>query len=189
MRIALVYDMDSCRGPTGVTRHALAQVDGLRRRGEIDLRLVTGRLTEPDGLAFWESLDDLNRSELPVRTRNALRWWRLKPWPPLEWWTGAVDWVYSPAEYAVPTRQARRALTSHDALQVVREVIADCKAAGVPSVIENLIYTIPGEEPATEAQKAERRALIANNKAWDAGLLTELREADRGQRASRVAAA
>ncbi|GAA2010910.1 DUF2090 domain-containing protein [Nakamurella flavida] len=43
-----------------------------------------------------------------------------------------------------------------DALQVVREVIADCKAAGVPSVIENLIYTIPGEEPATEAQKADR---------------------------------
>ena len=120
MRVALVYDMDSCRGPTGVTRHALAQVECLRRRRGIDLRLVSGRLTEPDGLAYWESLDDLTRRELPVRTRNALRWWRLKPWPPAEWWTGAVDWVYSPAEYAVPTREARRALTSHDALQVVR---------------------------------------------------------------------
>ncbi len=120
LRVALVYDIDSCRGPTGVTRHALAQVDGLRRREGIDLSLISGRLTEPDGLAYWESLEGLARKELPVRTRNALRWWRVKPWPPVEWWSGAVDWVYSPAEYAVPTRSARRAVTSHDALQVVR---------------------------------------------------------------------
>ncbi len=120
MRVALVYDMDSCRGPTGVTRHALAQLDCLRRRRGVDLRLISGRLTEPDGLAYWESLEGLARRELPVRTRNALRWWRLKPWPPVEWWAGDVDWVYSPAEYAVPTRAARRAVTSHDALQVVR---------------------------------------------------------------------
>ena len=109
MRVALVYDMDACRGPTGVTRHALAQLDGLRQRPEVDLRLVSGRMTEPDGLAYWESLDVLPRRELPVRTRNALRWWRLQPWPPVEWWTGDVDWVYSPAEYAVPTRAARAA--------------------------------------------------------------------------------
>ena len=29
MRVALVYDMDACRGPTGVTRHALAQLERL----------------------------------------------------------------------------------------------------------------------------------------------------------------
>ena len=117
MRVALVYDMDSCRGPTGVTRHALAQIDRLNRRREIDLRVVSGRITEPDGLAYWESLGELPRRELPVRTRNALRWWRVKPWPPVEWWTGPVDWVYSPAEYNLPTRKARRAVTSHDVLQ------------------------------------------------------------------------
>jgi tagatose 1,6-diphosphate aldolase/sulfofructosephosphate aldolase len=33
-----------------------------------------------------------------------------------------------------------------DVLQVCREVIADCRAAGVPAVIENLIYKIPGED-------------------------------------------
>lgn len=121
MKVALVYDMDACRGPTGVTRHALAQLERLRRRPEIDLRLVSGRITEPDGLAYWESLGDLSRRELPVRTRNALRWWRLRPWPPVEWWTGGpVDWVYSPAEYLVPTRRARRAVTSHDILQDVK---------------------------------------------------------------------
>ena len=28
-RVALIYDMDACRGPTGVTRHALAQLERL----------------------------------------------------------------------------------------------------------------------------------------------------------------
>lgn len=120
MRVALVYDIDACKGPTGVTRHALAQLDGLRQRAGIDLRLVSGRLTEPDGLAFWESLNGLVRRELPLRTRNALRWWRLHPWPPVEWWAGEVDWVYSPAEYGVPTRGGRRAVTVHDVLQMIR---------------------------------------------------------------------
>jgi glycosyltransferase involved in cell wall biosynthesis len=120
MRVAWVFDMDACKGPTGVTRHALAQLEGLRRRPGVELRVVSGRMTEPDGLAYWESLDEVPRRELPVRTRNALRWWRIKPWPPVEWWTGPVDWVYSPAEYFVPTRRARRAVTSHDVLQDVR---------------------------------------------------------------------
>jgi len=120
LRVAMVFDLDNCRGPTGVTRHALAQLERLRHRPGVDLRLVSGRMTEPDGLAYWESLGDLRRCELPVRTRNALRWWRFRPWPPLEWWAGAVDWVYSPAEYDVAARAARLAVTSHDALQDVR---------------------------------------------------------------------
>jgi tagatose-1,6-bisphosphate aldolase len=33
-----------------------------------------------------------------------------------------------------------------DVLQVTREVVADARAIGVPAVIENLIYTLPGEE-------------------------------------------
>jgi glycosyltransferase involved in cell wall biosynthesis len=120
MRVGLVYDMDGCRAATGVTRHALAQLERLRHRPGIDLRLVSGRMREPDGLAYWESLGDVSRHELPVRTRDALRWWRLNPWPPIEWWTGAVDWVYCPSEYGVPARRARRAVTSHDVLQDVR---------------------------------------------------------------------
>lgn len=120
MRMALIYDMDACRGPTGVTRHALAQLDRLARRPEIELRLVSGRIGEPDGLAFWEALDDLHRRELPVRTRDALRFWRLCPWPPIEFWSGPIDWAYCPAEYDVPTRRARRAVTSHDVLQDIR---------------------------------------------------------------------
>ena len=117
LRVALVYDMDACRGPTGVTRHALAQLDGLARRPEVRLIVASGRIREPDGLACWEALDPLPRRELPLRTRDALRLWRVAGWPPLEWWTGPVDWTYSPAEYDVATARARRAVTSHDIMQ------------------------------------------------------------------------
>jgi alpha-1,3-rhamnosyl/mannosyltransferase len=119
LRVALVYDLDGCRCPTGVTRHALAQLDRLARRPEVALTLVTGRITEPDGLAFWETLraQALRRRELPARMRNVLRWWRLASWPPVETWSGPLDWAYSPAEYGLATRRARRAVTSHDVLQ------------------------------------------------------------------------
>jgi len=118
LRVAWVYDMDACRTPTGVTRHALAQLERLARRPDVALTVVSGRITEPDGLAYWENLDQVPRRELPLRTRNALRWWRdIRPWPPVEWWSGPADWVYSPAEFFLPTRQARCAVTSHDVLQ------------------------------------------------------------------------
>jgi len=115
----MLYDMDACYAPTGVTRHALAQLERLKTRGEIALRLIAGRITHPDGLAYWESLEDLPRRQLPLRTRDVLRWWRFKGWPPIEWWSGPVDWVYSPAEFLVATRGARRAVTSHDVLQTL----------------------------------------------------------------------
>ena len=119
-RVALFYDMDACRHPTGVTRHALAQLGRLAARPEIDLSVISGRISDPDGRAFWESLETLPRRELPVRTRDILRWWRLKPWPPIDWWTGPVDWIYCPAEFATVVRSGRRAVTSHDVLQTLR---------------------------------------------------------------------
>ncbi len=116
-RVALVYDLDACRDPTGVTRHALAQLERLARRPEIALTLLVGRMSVAEGLAYWETLGDLTRRELPISLRNILRWWRFQPRPAVEWWTGALDWVYSPAEFYVPTKRARRAVTSHDVMQ------------------------------------------------------------------------
>src|SRR6185437_16099205 len=84
LRVALVYDLDGCRLPTGVTRHALAQLERLSRRPEVALTLVAGRMGEPDGLAYWEALGDLRRRELPVAMRHLLRWWRVAPWPTVE---------------------------------------------------------------------------------------------------------
>ncbi len=46
--------------------------------------------------------------------------------------------------------------TTAEVLQVVREVVADCRAVGIPSVIENLIFPLAGEDPATPEQKADR---------------------------------
>src|SRR3954452_3644857 len=88
MRVALVYDLDGCRSPTGVTRHAMAQLEHLSRRPEVALTLVAGRMSEPDGLAYWERLGPLPRRELPVAMRHLLRWWRLASWPPVELWSG-----------------------------------------------------------------------------------------------------
>ena len=120
LRVVMLYDMDACHGPTGVTRHALAQLERLACRKEVALRLISGRMIHPDGLAYWAALDNLSRRELPIRTRDLLRWWRLRPWPPIEWLSGAADWIYCPAEYSVPSRQARLAVTSHDVLQHLR---------------------------------------------------------------------
>lgn len=46
--------------------------------------------------------------------------------------------------------------TTAEVLQVVREVIADCREAGIPSVIENLIFPLAGEGAPTPAQRADR---------------------------------
>jgi len=54
-------------------------------------------------------------------------------------------------KYLVQIRADRPAVAGEpdlaaEGLDVVREVVADCRAAGVPSVIENLVYPLPGEQ-------------------------------------------
>jgi glycosyltransferase involved in cell wall biosynthesis len=120
LRVGLFYDMDACHSPTGVTRHALAQLERLTHRPEIALRVLSGRINQPDGTIFWESLPAHLRQTLPLRTRDILRWWRVQPWPSIEWWSGLLDWVYCPAEFFVPSRSGRLAITSHDVLQTLQ---------------------------------------------------------------------
>ena len=120
LRVAFFYDMDACHGPTGVTRHALSQLERLSHRREIALTVLSGRITHPDGLAYWASLEGQSRRQLPLRTRDVLRWWRVMPWPSINQWAGAVDWIYCPAEFHVPSRGVRRAVTSHDVLQAIQ---------------------------------------------------------------------
>jgi glycosyltransferase involved in cell wall biosynthesis len=120
LRLGLLYDMDSCHGPTGVTRHALSQLERLARRPGISLTVISGRITQPEGMAYWKSLEAKAWRELPLRTRDILRWWRLTPWPPIEWWTNAIDWIYCPAEFFVASRNAQLAVTSHDVWQTLQ---------------------------------------------------------------------
>ena len=91
LRVALVYDMDACRGPTGVTRHALAQLERLAARPEVRLSVVSGRIAEPDGLAYWERWRATSpAASCRCATRDAAaRSGGWLAWPPLELWTGA----------------------------------------------------------------------------------------------------
>jgi tagatose-1,6-bisphosphate aldolase len=43
-----------------------------------------------------------------------------------------------------------------EVLDVVREVVEDCRAQGIPSVIENLVYRLPGEDELTPAQREDQ---------------------------------
>ena len=46
--------------------------------------------------------------------------------------------------------------TTAEVLEVIKQVVADCRQAGIPSVMENLIFPLAGEEPPTPAQRADR---------------------------------
>jgi tagatose-1,6-bisphosphate aldolase len=39
---------------------------------------------------------------------------------------------------------------TEETLEIVRQVVQDCRGQGIPSVIENLIYQLPGREPLTD---------------------------------------
>jgi tagatose-1,6-bisphosphate aldolase len=51
---------------------------------------------------------------------------------------------------------AGRPDTAAEVLQVIREVVADCREVGVPSVIENLVFPLVGERPPSPAERADR---------------------------------
>lgn len=56
--------------------------------------------------------------------------------------------------------------TTAEILDIVRDVVADCRQASVPSVIENLIFPLAGEDAPTPQQRADRiveAALLLND--------------------------
>lgn len=64
-------------------------------------------------------------------------------------------------KFLVQLRADRAALsgepdTRAEVLEVIKEVVDDCRSAGIPSVIENLIFPLAGEEPPTLGQRADR---------------------------------
>ncbi len=72
-----------------------------------------------------------------------------------------IDEGATACKFFVQLRADRRAAPGEpdvtaEVLEIVRDVIADCREAGIPSVIENLIYPLAGEEAPTPAQRADR---------------------------------
>jgi tagatose-1,6-bisphosphate aldolase len=55
------------------------------------------------------------------------------------------------ADRPVPT--ADEPDLAREVLDVCREIIADCNSAGLPSVIENLVYALPGEQLSGKARE------------------------------------
>jgi tagatose-1,6-bisphosphate aldolase len=64
-----------------------------------------------------------------------------------------------------PGRPAGEPDLAAEVIDVVRAVVDDCRAVGVPAVIENLIYQLPGEEPLSPDERGdlivEAAALLA----------------------------
>ncbi len=82
----------------------------------------------------------------------------------------AIDQGGHALKFFVQLRMDRRAAagepdTAAEVLDVVRQVVADCRAGGIPSVIENLIFPLAGEAPASDRERADRiiEAAVAIN--------------------------
>ena len=79
MRVALVCDMDACRSPTGVTRHALAQLERLRHDGHRRLGTMKRgfRYVDARGRAVShaerERIERRERRYLPAENRRRPR--------------------------------------------------------------------------------------------------------------------
>jgi tagatose-1,6-bisphosphate aldolase len=56
--------------------------------------------------------------------------------------------------------------TAAEVIAIVRQLVAECREAGIPSVIENIVYPLAGEQPPTPAQRADRiveAAIVLND--------------------------
>ena len=118
-RLALRHGRLSWADRRDTTRPFAARTADSQARDRISRSSPAGSLTPTAGPTGHRSRDKRggNYRSAPA---TSLRWWRLQPWPPIEWWTGPLDWIYCPAEFFVPTRGARRAVTSHDVLQALQ---------------------------------------------------------------------
>jgi tagatose 1,6-diphosphate aldolase/sulfofructosephosphate aldolase len=78
----------------------------------------------------------------------------LEPGQDARW---VLDLGGSAVKFLVQLRADRPAVAGEpdlaaEALEVIRSLVADCRETGVPSVVENLVYTLPGEELSPEAR-------------------------------------
>ncbi len=103
--------------PTGVGQHIAQMVEHLAKIDMVEPKLLATRrdyaVVKP---YLSETLAGLPVSYLPRAERLCRTMLLSTNWVSVERWCGEVDWVYSPKEQPVKTRNARLAVTVHDVL-------------------------------------------------------------------------
>lgn len=122
MKIAAYVQPHRMTSPTGVGKHAINMLDCFRRMPGVQVCAVAScELLDPDGsMPAATGLGDLPVSVINI-PRKRLEWsWALLGRPLVDPWAGQADWIYSPAELFVPSRQSRTAATCHSVVDFER---------------------------------------------------------------------
>jgi len=117
LRVAI--DSTPLLGPvTGIGRLVVEVLPRLARRDDLEVVAFAstwrGRHLLAD--ATPEALEVVTR---PLPARPARAAWKHLDWPPLRWWTGAVDVVHGPNFVVPPARPAAEVMTVHDLTCIV----------------------------------------------------------------------
>lgn len=124
LRIAAHVDLRyTTRCPTGVDKHIARMIRGLAAHDGFDVSVIAPRsqLSAAGGIPTASSLAGLRVHPLPFSNRASRMLWAVCPWPPIDRYCPAADWIYSPQELWAPARHARTAVTIHGATYFERE--------------------------------------------------------------------
>ena len=112
-RIAAYTHLHRLQNPTGVGKHILRMVEGLKGADGVDLSLLVSRPQMAD-CPPEEYFGKVRTDSFPLSFKWMQKLWVATNWPPAEKFCGDIDWVYCPAESYVPRRKAKLAITVHD---------------------------------------------------------------------------
>ena len=114
MKVAAYVQVLRMRNPTGVGQHLIHMIDGVSRQADFQVNVLaprhdldaTGHLPTP--------LAQVPVTPLPLRRKwLEMSWWAMN-WPNADRWCRGSDWIYSPVEAFVATRDVPLAVTVHD---------------------------------------------------------------------------
>ena len=75
----------------------------------------------------------------PMVARPLRMLWRRGPWPPIEWWTGAIDLVWGPNAVVPPAKNAARVVMVHDLTAVHFPEMCTADVRQVPALLRREI--------------------------------------------------
>jgi glycosyltransferase involved in cell wall biosynthesis len=114
MKVAAYVQVRRMRNPTGVGQHLIHMIDGISRTSDVQVSVLASRRDLDATGSLPAPLWHVGVTPLPLR-RKWLEgsWWALN-WPDADRWCPGADWVYSPAEAYIATRNVPLAVTVHD---------------------------------------------------------------------------